>query len=252
MTAPELYVEPPQLTVSIYSIQPEVETFAYVCDVVAAMEGVSLGLFEVAPPEVDFDSPSDLAGIRHVVEGCADPAMRVIGAGFKVKKYGLIAVEYWTRTNLDRHPIGATLSAGALGWPSELQSKQQRSESRRMAVWLLELMGRMALAPGVLYGSIAVETSMPTPARLRDANDMPTTLYFSQELLDAGLESAIRDIYGASGGQVNSWPQGIFATDWQPFASKDMDPKSSGSVRKPISQALSRSIVEWRRSKGLP
>src|SRR4051794_35068 len=131
-----MHLEPPHLLVSVYSDQPEVETFARLCDVAQGSGCVPSNVVDVAPSNLDFELLSDLGGSREIVN--PSPAryarliagkesdLRVLRAGFKHRKFGVAVVEYLQKTGPGSHPISLSVSAEAFGIPESLWSSAQR------------------------------------------------------------------------------------------------------------------------------
>lgn len=118
-----MYVNPPHLTVAVYSADPEIIAFARMCDVVRDLGYDPRNLVEVAPAALDFELLADLGDAMMVQEvnparraqlvQDQDPGLRVIRAAYYHREFGKVIVRYELRRGSGPHPIGVTVSAGA-------------------------------------------------------------------------------------------------------------------------------------------
>lgn len=222
-----MYVEPPQLTVAVYSDQPEARTFSQVCGAAESMGCAPVGRIEVAPADREFELLSDLGVLRETLE--PSPArytqliageitdQLVLRAAFSHQKYGKVIVEYQQKTGSGRHPVGLTVASGPLGIPDSMWTSSQRRSAYSLATWTRSAFEKLAAKPSVKYGAIGVEFSLPTPAQIKNGKPRLTTEIFisSRLLADESREAQLRDIF--SGGEVVGWTHGLFCSGWGPY-----------------------------------
>lgn len=226
-----LYPDPPHLIVSVYSDQPEVVTFAKVCEAAEDIGCSPLGVVEVAPLDREFELVTDLGGaaevlagqdpmrVQHIVAG-KDPRLRAVKAAFSHHKFGKVVVEYVLSLAGDLHPIALTVSASSLGFPERLWTGRQRRSAYVMADWTGTALEVASARCDALYGAIGVEYSLPTPRQFRDGKaKLPTEVFVSRRLLDgsSSVESGLRRAF--AGGEVTDWANGTFLSGWAPYNS---------------------------------
>jgi hypothetical protein len=221
----EMYADPPHLTVAVYSAEPEITTFARMCDVVRDLGCDPRNLVEVAPVDRDFELLADLGDARMVqevdparltqlVQG-QDPSLRVIRAAYSHREFGKVIVRYVLREGSGPHPIGVTVSAGPYGLPEEMWSASMRRCAYAMDGWTRNVMQAAAARCHPLYGAIGVEFSLSPPEELiAGGHDLSIELFVSRHLLDAdiSLDSKLRAAF--SGGEVTNWDEGTFYSGW--------------------------------------
>ena len=235
MSTGGLYPDPPHLTVAVYSRHPEERSFAAFCDLARQAGCRPTGRVEVAPWDVPFEYRSDLADIAAqltldparltTVLAGQDTARRAVRAGFIHRTHGIAVVEYLPAPAPDRHPIGLSVSAGALGIPEHLHARTDRSAARTLARWTTTLLREASARCDAEYGGIGVELRLGTPGQLRAGSaTIPSELFVSHRLLtaDPALESALRA--GFSPATQTTWPHGAFFTGWRPFSRGDTLP----------------------------
>jgi len=224
----DMYLEPPHLTVSIYSDQPEVETFARMCDVAQKFDCVPSNLVDVAPLNQDFELLSDLRGAREVMHPSTvqyarhiagkEPELRALRAEFNHRKFGRVIVEYLQGIGPVAHPIGLSASAGSLGIPENLWSTGQRRSAYSIADWTRSLLELATLQCNALYGGIGVEFTLLTPWKIKEgAPRFATEIFISRHLIDRSvtLERKLRQAF--PGGETTSWNNGLFFSGWAPY-----------------------------------
>jgi hypothetical protein len=223
----EMYIEPPQLTIAIYSNEPEATTFSRVCDVLPSLGCTLDGRVEVAPADQDFELLSDLGSLREVlaprpteladlIAGRAT-GRRALRTSFSHPKFGNAIVEYQQRTGVGRHPIGVSVGSGSLGIPDTLWTSSQRRSAYSLADWSRSVLASITTEPSVKYGAIGVEFSLPTPDQLQSRKPrLVTELFIARRLLvDESLEARLRASF--SSGEVSDWTDGLFCSGWAPF-----------------------------------
>lgn len=228
---PEMRLQPPHLTVAVYSGQSEVETFAQMYDIARELGCVPLNVVEVAPMECDFELLSDLGiasktlkpdstRLGQLIAG-QDPALRVLRAGCSHRKFGKVIIEYQQKTGPGAHPIGVSVAADSLGIPEQLWSASQKRSAYAIAEWSRTLLETAVPRCAALYGAVGVEFSLPTPWQLSNGKPrLATELFVSRRLLDqdeAG-ERKLRQAF--SGGEVVVWGEGVFFSGWAPYNSR--------------------------------
>ncbi|MFC4059657.1 hypothetical protein ACFOWE_15235 [Planomonospora corallina] len=235
----ELYCEPPHLTVAMYGRGPEAVTFAALCSIMPEVGCSPVGALEVAPIGLPFDLLADLGASRRVVKASGDGLrallagedadLRVVKAAFSHRTFGLVVVEYILKYGPDRHPVGVTTSAGALGMPDFTWSKSDRRKGRSLAAWSAEVLRAAVQRCKPLYGAIGVEFSLPTPRRLVvDHELLPTEVYLSRRLLDGGAQSgaAFRRLFP----RASHWDDGTFFAAWGPYVGRGSGFASTASI----------------------
>src|SRR5215472_10852366 len=249
----DLYVEPPHLSVAIYGNVPEHETFARLSSVLSEAGCSPEYLVEVAAADIDFEMVSALGGNREtitvdsarydrLIDGL-EPDLRVLRAGYSHRKYGDVVVGYETRKGPDAHPIGVSVSAGALGFPVSLWSAKQRREAYALADWSQSLLESAASACKPLYGAVGVEYSLPTPHKLADVRaGIPTEWFVSRFLLDreSSLEGKLRSLY--ANGAVSEWTDGIFCSGWTPYNSRRVTVDQPSEAARSTARVLGRAL----------
>lgn len=224
----EMYVDPPHLTVAVYSTRPETTTFAMMCDVVRDLGSDPVNMVEVAPMDLDFELLSDLgdASMVEVVNPARraqlvagrDPSLRVIRARYSHRKFGKVIVHYGLRNGSGPHPIGATVSADALGFPEELWSARMRRSASAITGWTRDILQAAVSKINPLYGAIGVEFSLSSvPELIAGDYGLSTELFVSRQLLDEDrrLDSKLREAF--SGGEITDWNEGTFYSGWSPY-----------------------------------
>lgn len=253
----DLYVEPPHLTIAVYSNLDERETFGHLCTVLPQLGCSPTYMVEVAAMMLDFDMVSDLGenrAILHTSPGRYDQLIaaresdvRVLRAGYSHRKYGDLVVEYEMEEGSDSHPIGVSLSAGDLGIPGSLWSAKQRSAAYGIAEWSLSLLHSAVSVCTPLYGAVGVEYSLPTPRKLADFKaGIPTEWFVSRALLDhdRSLEERLRAMY--LGGEVMNWGEGIFASGWAPYNGRHCTVGQPSDVARNTAKALGKAAISLR------
>lgn len=221
----EMYADPPHFTIAVYSADPEITTFARMCDVVRDLGCDPCNLLEVAPVNCDFELLSDLgdemaleevepARRAQLVAG-QDSSLRVIRARYHHREFGKVIVHYELRHGSGQHPIGATVSGGAFGFPAELWSASMRRSAYSLDRWAHSVLRAAAEKCNPLYGAAGVEFSLSTPQELiAGEHDLSIELFVSRRLLDAdgSLDSKLRAAF--SGGEITHWSEGTFYSGW--------------------------------------
>jgi hypothetical protein len=249
----ELYVEPPQLTVAVYGNAPERETFAQLCSVLPAAGCSPDYLLEVAPADIDFEMISDLGANRDMITvdsgryerllAGQEPDLRVLQARYSHRKYGHAVVGYEMRKGTGAHPVGASVSAGALGFPDSLWSAKQRREAYALADWSRSLLETAAAACKPLYGAVGIEYSLPTPSKLADTRaGIPTEWFISRDVLNqaSSLEGKLRALY--TEGAVTEWADGIFCSGWEPYNSERKTVGQPSETARSTARTLGRTL----------
>lgn len=227
----EMYLDPPHLSIAMYSDQPEVVTFSRVCEVMRELGCKPLNLVEVVPRDREFELLSDLADVREILTpnlaqcnqliAGEDPKRRVLRAGFVRRKSDTVLVEYQYKTGADRHPVAISLASRSLGLPESLWSAGQRKSAYAIAVWARAALEVATSRCGARYGFIGVESSLPTPSQIKSKKSrLATELFVSRQLLDRkkSLEDRLRQVF--SDGEVVVWENGVFLSGWAPFNSR--------------------------------
>ena len=250
-------LEPPHLTIAVYSDRDERQTFTQLCSVLPKLECSPTHRVEVAPAALEFEMVSDLSGNRETITvsherysqiiASLEPGLRAVRAGYSHPKYGNVVAEYEIKEGPDPHPIGASLSAGDLGFPDFLWSAEQRSAAYSMAEWTLSILKAAASACQPLYGAIGVEYSLPTPTKLADSSAVfPNNWFVSRALLIQypSLEEQLRTIY--SDGEVTDWEEGVFCSGWAPYNSGRRTLSQPEEAARNFAAATERAVTEFR------
>jgi hypothetical protein len=245
----EMYVDPPHLTVAVYSTDPEIATFAMMCDVVREFGSEPVNMVEVAPKDRDFELLADLGDAKtlEVVDPARraqlvagqDPGLRVIRARYSHRKYGKVIVHYELRNGSGPHPIGATVSAGAMGFPEELWSASMRRSVYALAGWTRDILRAAAAKLNPLYGAIGAEFALSPPQELiAGGHDLATELFVSRCLLDEDrwLDSKLREAF--AGGEITDWNEGIFYSGWPPYNTRRASVKDAEFTIRAAARAL--------------
>lgn len=228
MPTSNLYPAPPHLTIAIYSAGSESECFAAICESITQVDCHPNGTVEVAPWEATFELRSDLAGQSSILDvdrerftqlvAGQDASMRPIRAGYRVRS-DVVVVEYLASSGGDRHPIGISTGAGALGIPVEMWQKNERKSAGKLARWAIDVLQLVVTQCDPIYGAIGVEYSLATPHELASRNaTLPSEVYLSRGLAS---DASIRDAFGNDfrGAEVAEWLAGWFYSGWEPFNS---------------------------------
>jgi hypothetical protein len=247
----ELSIEPPQLTISVYSNQDERETFKQLCLMLSEFDCTPTFDIEIAPAALDFEMISDLGSSRKIIKVSSyrydqlirslEPGLRALRAGYFHRKYGNVAVAYEMREGSDYHPVGVSVGAGDLGLPDSLWSAKQRRSAFKMAEWASSVLKSAASACKPLYGAIGVEYSLPTPRKLPSIRaGIPTEWFVSHTLLnrEPSLEEKLRNIY--ADGSVTDWADGIFCSGWSPFNAERLTVEQPSKVSRDTAETLGR------------
>ncbi|MFE1594944.1 hypothetical protein [Nocardia sp. NPDC058705] len=165
---------------------------------------VTVTIYSESPEE------STLAHVAAVLDGLGTA---VPGTGrFRLPSFGPARCECATSWSArDRRAIAVNLSAEELGMPAEFWSKQQMSSAFRRVKFTRELLRLMATAPGVLYGTVDSEQSVPTPSALPSML-LPVELFVANSVLFEGVRSELDGLYGQAGGISSDWGNGMFYT----------------------------------------
>lgn len=235
-------IEPPELSIAVYSERDEVETFAHLHAAALSADCSVSGPLEVVLRDLEFELVSDLGDAKHLVDvdepqrlqlvTGGDQDVRVLREGFVHKRHGTVLAEYMLRIGRGRHPLALNLAAAALGVPEWLWTVRERKRAFELADWSRGALRLVVEACDALYGAVAVERTLPTPESLasRDAT-LPTELYVSGRLLSRspGLDKGLRSAY--ADGDVFDWGTGAFFSGWAPFNSRRVSLKDPNTQR---------------------
>ena len=165
--------------------------------------------------ELVFGRACDVAGeFGCVLTGVAEewPAKKV---GYRRQGLGTVIVERLFAAEGETHPVAISLSARELGWPEALWTAKDRKAAYKLAGWATDVLRELTARTGALYGSIAVEETLPTPSALQTGISISGLPFLSTELPPRVFEK----FYAAFGRtQPVEWPHGTFFPDWKPFA----------------------------------
>lgn len=220
----DLYPRPPHLTIAVWVAGNDEVAFGQACDTAAEFGCTPSGAVEVAPRGRPFVMLQDLEDRATVQLGGADldsmvhgqhPVSRPLKAGYRAKPWGTTIVEHLLGTEAEPHPVAISLSAGALGWPDELWTAKDRKTAYRLAAWATDVLRDLTARTGALYGSIAVEETLPTPTALRAGTPI-SSLPFLSANLPPGVLRAFHTAFPKT--QPTNWPHGTFFPAWKPFA----------------------------------
>ncbi|WP_432893183.1 hypothetical protein ACQPYH_19415 [Kribbella sp. CA-245084] len=184
-----LYPKPPHLTVAVWSGDDDRSTFARACEVAAE--------FGCTPTGASEDGP----GVSKV--------------GYRGKGLGTVIVEHLFGPDTEAHPVAISLSAAALGWPEGMWTANDRKAAYKLAGWATDVLRELTARTGALYGSIAVEETLPTPSALRAGTPITSLPFLSAKLPPAALRT-----FQAAFPQTQpiAWHHGTFFPGWRPFA----------------------------------
>jgi hypothetical protein len=249
-----LYPEPPHLTIAVYPEAPESECFAVACGIVEQADCEPSGTVETAPWDMEFELRSDLAGrssildlpddqFRSVVAG-NDRSRRPVRAGYRGGPGAVVLVEYLAAPRNDRHPIAVSISAEALGIPTEMWGKQERTSASKSSRWALRILQEISMRTPVAYGAIGIEYSLATPSELASGDSgLPSEVFVSKELasIAPGITDALeRDFQG---GVVVEWPIGWFYSGWAPFNTENVSIQPSKSRSRSAARTLGYALL---------
>lgn len=187
----DLYPRPPHLTIAVWVAGNDEVAFGQACDTAAEFGCTPSGAVEVAPRGRPFVMLQDLEDRATVQLGGADldsmvhgqhPVSRPLKAGYRAKPWGTTIVEHLLGTEAEPHPVAISSSAGALGWPEELWTAKDRKAAYRLAAWATDVLRDLTARTGALYGSIAVEETLPTPTALRAGTPISSLPFLSANL----------------------------------------------------------------------
>lgn len=248
-----MYPDPPHLTVAVYSTQPEITTFAMMCDVVRDLGCNPVNMVEVAPIDRDFELLTDLgdAATVEVVDPARraqlvagqDPGLRVIRARYSHREFGKVIVHYELRNGSGPHPIGVTVSAGAQGYPEDLWSASMRRSAYAIAGWTRDVLQAASSRINPLYGAIGVEFALSPPQELiAGGSDLGTELFVSRRLLDEdrSLDSKLREAF--SGGEITNWREGTFYSGWAPYNTRRASVRDTAATIRAAARALANAL----------
>ncbi|MFD3402270.1 hypothetical protein ACFWUU_16420 [Kribbella sp. NPDC058693] len=220
----DLYPSPPHLTIAVWAGSGDELAFGRACDTAVEFGCAPSGAVEVGPRGEPFAMLQDLedrstehlngADFDSMVHG-GHPVSRPLKAGFRRKGTGTVIVEHLLGTATEPHPVAISLSAGALGWPKELSTAKDRKAADRLAAWATDVLRDLTARTEALYGSIAVEETLPTPTALRTGTPLSTQPFLSTNLPPAVLR-AFHTAFPQS--HPTPWPHGTFFPTWKPFA----------------------------------
>jgi hypothetical protein len=165
--------------------------------------------------ELVFGRACEVAGeFGCVPTGVAEewPAKKV---GYRRKGVGTVIVERLFGTEGETHPVAISLSARELGWPQEFWTAKERKAAYKLAGWATDVLRELTRRTAAVYGTIAVEATLPTSSALRAGRSIGGLPFLSTEL-PAGVFDKFYAAFGRS--QAVEWPHGIFFPDWKPFA----------------------------------
>lgn len=218
----ELYPEPPHLTIAVWTAEDDEQAFGRACDIAVEFGCTPSGVVELAPRGRPFAMLQDLADrstveltgaeFESAVHG-GDPVSRPLKAGYRAK--GTVIVEHLYGTEVEAHPVAISLSAGALGLPQELWRSKDRKAAYKLAAWATDVLRELTARTGAVYGSIAVEETLPTPSALRAGHAIS-----SLPFLSASLPSTVVHKFQTAFNQTKpvNWTHGTFFPGWHPFA----------------------------------
>ncbi|MFC6157076.1 hypothetical protein [Kribbella jiaozuonensis] len=244
----DLYPSPPHLTIAVWVASDDELAFGQACDTAIEFGCTSSGVVEIAPRGRAFAMLQDLedrstehlsgAEFDSMVHG-AHPMSRPLKAGFRRKGIGTVIVEHLLGTATEPHPVAISLSAGALGWPEELSTAKDRKAAYRLAVWATDVLRDLTARTGALYGSIAVEETLPTPTALSTGTPLST-----QPFLSTNLPPAVLRAFQAACPQSHPtpWPHGTFFPFWKPFPAANRSALTTASTT--LGHALQRRTHE--------
>ncbi|WP_134116852.1 hypothetical protein [Kribbella kalugense] len=154
------------------------------------------------------------AEFESVVRG-GDPVSRALKAGYRGKGLGTVIVEHLFGTEVETHPVAVSLSAGALGLPEGLWTLKDRKAAYKLAGWASDVLRDLTSRTGAVYGSIAIEETLPTPSALRASHSISSLPFLSTKLPAVVLDK-FHTAFSRT--QPVAWPHGIFFPGWTPFA----------------------------------
>jgi hypothetical protein len=235
------YPAPPHISAAFYFDHlTQATAFAEVCDQVMAVGATPTGAYELIRTAVlpHFAMISDL-GSRLESAQISLPKKRareewnrwinsqeltshILRAAFKAPQIGIVIVAFEPTSEVDNvrvvHPIAVTTSGALLSMPEHIsQSHRERSKAARVARYLLSVFRSVCESLDPLYGAIAVEASLPTPAELGGGARLGTELYVSNRLgiADPTLVADLSTIF--ANGFTERWKSGMYFSGWAAF-----------------------------------
>ncbi|MFD6395830.1 hypothetical protein [Nocardia sp. NPDC060249] len=131
--------------------------------------------------------------------------------------------------------------------PIEYLDKKQIALANKRQEFTRKLLRRMSGIAGVLYGSIDIEQTIPTPSALGSV-PLPLDLYVSNDLLDSQFSEKLTSLYEEVGGAVTPWEDGTF---YSPFSSvRFRDPKGRrnvASLAESVTPIVATAVDRWLR-----
>jgi hypothetical protein len=220
----DLYPEPPHLMIAVWVASDDEVAFGQACDTAVEYGCTPSGVVEVAPRGRPFAMLQDLedrstaqlsgAEFESMVHGAGSES-RPLKAGYRAKRLGTVIIEHLFGTEKEPHPVAISLSAGALGWPEDPWTSKDRKAAYKLADWATDVLRDLTARTGALYGSIAIEETLPTPTALRAGTPISTLPFLSTKLAPAVLRT-----FHTAFPQTHpvNWPHGTFFPAWHPFA----------------------------------
>lgn len=223
-----IFLEPPHVSIAIYSALPEVEVFARLCHVALDLGCVASGRVEVAPRDLEFELLSDLGSEKtpmnargrsweNLVDGSRSD-IRVVRALFEHPKLKSVLVEYQQRTGPGRHPITISCNAGPLGIPDFLWARRDRKSAYALGDLLRVAFESATKDASCEYGMMGVEFTMPTPSQLGDPDTrIVSEVFVAARLLGRDEQTRGKLVAVYSEGDVRTMGHGDFYSGWAPF-----------------------------------
>lgn len=187
---PNMYPEPPHLSVFVYTGATTPTVWTACADVLQQNGCTPSGEILVAETDTDFKSVSDLERSVITRDGSDQSVPRghvLLRSAFEHRSFGRVSLGLAPVERLGSvHPIEVAVHAGAFAYPVNLWTKDHRRAAKRLTTWAERLLIALAKATDAPYGAIGIESVFPEPAELAHAVTerglRPHTWFWSKSL----------------------------------------------------------------------
>ncbi|AUI59060.1 hypothetical protein [Amycolatopsis sp. BJA-103] len=189
--------------------------------------------------EIDFGEngvPADLP---------TDPGQVPIRAYVRTKRFGPIVIErvmVFDRTLRERQAVEAHLADDELGIPPGLWSGKDRRRALARYDWASELFKQVCVRSDALYGHLANEATLPTPAQIHDGLRVEGAVFLSAEIIGSsgGFVEGMKARYGQN--VVTELENGVVLDGLVQFGKTGVTFQNSAEFTAEITEFLSKKL----------